>query len=83
MLSVDLSRLSEKELESVVASQCSSFGTVRKVSLHLCRNTPLARPFALVSMDTPDETERVASAFGQRPLGNSTIIFLRQTDAWR
>ena len=79
MLRVDLGRLSEKELESAIASQCSSFGTVKQVSLHLCRNSPLARPFALVSMATPEETARVASAFGRRALGNSAIIFLRPT----
>lgn len=80
VLSVDLARLSEKELESVVASQCSSYGTVKKVSLHLCRGSPLARPFAMVSMVTAEETERVASAFGRRALGSSAIVFLRQAD---
>ena len=80
MLSVDLVRLSEKEVESVVASRCSSYGTVKKVSLHLCRGSPLARPFAMVSMVTLEETERVASAFGRRALGSSTIVFLRQAD---
>jgi DNA-binding NarL/FixJ family response regulator len=79
-LGLDLARLSEKELESAVASRCSSYGTVKKVSLHLCRGSPLARPFAMVSMVTADETERVASAFGQRALGSSTIVFLRQAD---
>jgi len=80
VLSVDLARLSEKELESVVASRCSSYGTVKKVSLHLCRGSPLARPFAMVSMATADETERVASAFGRRALGSLAIVVLRQSD---
>jgi DNA-binding NarL/FixJ family response regulator len=80
MLSVDLSRLSEKELENAIVSQCSSFGTVRTVCLHLNRSSPLARPFALISMETLDEAERVASAFGQHALGGSAIIFLRQAD---
>jgi len=79
VLKVDLSRLSEKELESTIANQCASFGTVKKVSLHLCRNSPLARPFALVSMETPEQTAKVASAFGRRALGGSAIIFLRPT----
>jgi DNA-binding NarL/FixJ family response regulator len=81
MLSVDISHLSEKELESAVVSQCSSFGTVRKVNLHLNRSSPLTRPFALISMGTLDEAERVASAFGRHALGSSAIIFLRQTDS--
>jgi DNA-binding NarL/FixJ family response regulator len=80
VLSVDLARLSEKELECTVASLCASYGTVEKVSLHLCRGSPLARPFAMVNMVTPDETERVAAAFGRRTLGNSAIVFLRQSD---
>ena len=80
VLSVDLARLSEKEVEKAVISRCSSYGTVKNVSLHLCRGSPLARPFAMVSMETPDETERVASAFGQRAIGSSTIVFLRQAD---
>ena len=79
VLNVDLARLSEKELESVVASRCSSYGTVKSVSLHLCRGSPLARPFAMVSMETADETERVASAFGRPAIGSSAIVFLRQT----
>ena len=80
VLSVDLARLSEKELERAVAGQCSSYGAVKQVSLHLCRGSPLARPFAMVSMMTPDETERIASAFGRRTVGNAAIVFLRQSD---
>lgn len=78
MLIVDLARLSEKELERAVADRCSSYGNVKKVNLHLCRNSPLARPFAMVSMATPGETEKVASAFGRRVVGNAAIVFLRQ-----
>jgi len=80
VLNVDLARLSEKELKGAVASRCASYGTVKEVSLHLCRNSPLARPFAMVSMATSDETERLATAFGRRKLGNSAIVFLRQSE---
>ena len=83
VLCVDLARLSDKELELAVASQCSSYGAVKQVSLHLCRGSPLARPFAMVSMATPGETDRVAAAFGKRMVGDAAIVFLRQSDRWQ
>ena len=77
-LSVDMARLSAKELEKVIADRCTLFGTVKKVDLHLCRNSPLARPFAMVSMETSVQATKVASAFGRPALGGSAIIFLQQ-----
>jgi DNA-binding NarL/FixJ family response regulator len=77
-LNVDLMRLSETDLEKAIAAHCSTFGTVKKVGLHLCRNSPLARPFAMVSMETEEQTAKVASAFGRPVLGESAIIFLQQ-----
>ena len=79
MLSVDMS-LPEKDLEREVANQCAAFGTVKQVNLHLCRGSPLARPFAMVSMEMHDQTERLAAAFGRHALGSSAIIFLRQAN---
>ena len=79
VLTVDLARLSEKEVERAIADHCASYGSVTKVSLHLCRNSPLlARPFAMVSMATPEETEKVACAFGRRTVGNAAVVLLRQ-----
>src|SRR5688572_24740054 len=78
-LGVNMSR-PEEEVAKEVASQCSSFGRVSQVKLHLCRNSPLARPFAMVSMDLHEDTEKLAAAFGRHALGSSAIVFLRDVN---
>lgn len=78
MLRINMSHLSEQELEGVVTEHCSCFGTVRKLKIYLPRNGSRARSFALVDMETPEQAARLAAAMGQLTLDNAVVIFLQQ-----
>ena len=75
MPKIDMAGWSEKELEDALARHCSLHGTVKKLRIYPARGT-LARPFALVDMETAAQAESLASAFGRRTLGNSVVIVL-------
>ena len=75
MLKIDMAGRSEKELEDEVARYCSLHGTVKKLRIYKAGGT-LARPFALVDMETAAQAECLAAAFGRRTLGNSVVIVL-------
>lgn len=74
---VDLGLLIEQQLENIVIEHCSLFGAVSKVTIYRSPSAPLARPFAMVSMETTGETRRLAAAFGERMIGQSVIILLQ------
>lgn len=78
MLRINMSHLSEKELEGVVTEHCSSFGSIKKLKVYLPRNGSRARSFALVDMETPEEAARLAAAVGQLTMDNAVVIFLQQ-----
>lgn len=76
MLTIDLASWSEKELEDTVASHCSLHGAVKNLRIYQAAS-PLARPFALVDMETAEQAESLAAAYGRRRMGNSVVIVLR------
>lgn len=78
MLKINMTGLSEKELEGVVAERCASFGTVRKLKVYLPQNGSVARAFALVDMETPEQAAKLAAAAGQLTIDNAVVIFLQQ-----
>ncbi len=83
VLHVNLAVLTEKQLENVITEHCSFFGAVKDVTIYWSPNCPLARPFAMVSMETRGGTERLAAAFGERRIGRSVIVLLQHAaDNW-
>jgi hypothetical protein len=80
VLKIDLASLSERELEDAVVKYCSSCGNVRKLRFYPAAGT-LARPFALVDMETAEQAERLAAAFGRLAMGNAVVIVLQQGQA--
>jgi len=80
MLKIDMAKLAGKELEREVARCCSCYGIVKSLRVYPANGT-LARPFALVDMETPGQAESLAHAFGRRAMGNSVVVILQQEQA--
>ena len=77
MLELDLCNLAAAEVEKIVASHCSRFGTVTNVSVR----PPLAGSgdlVALVSMSTEEEFARVYAKYGDSKFGASVVIHIMQ-----
>jgi two-component system, chemotaxis family, response regulator Rcp1 len=77
MIELDLRNFSATELEEIVTSRCSEFGTVTNVSVHAPVDSD-SDSFALVSMSTYDEFEQVLAKFGDSRFGASAVIRLMQ-----
>lgn len=80
MLRVDMTSLSQQELEDTVARYCSSCGNVKKLRVYPPEGG-LARPFALVDMETAEQAERLAARFGRHAMGNAVVVILQQGQA--
>lgn len=80
MLRVDMTSLSQQELEDTVARHCSSSGNIKKLRVYPTAGG-LARPFALVDMETAEQAERLAARFGRHAMGAAVVVILQQEQA--
>ena len=90
MLSVDLTGLSELELNQAVRARCAQVGKVTATTIYRADDAQ-AWPLALVEMSNATELSRLASELGDAILGNAVLIqlapelrvpdFLRRTAA--
>jgi prophage tail gpP-like protein len=72
----DLSALSDKDLEGLVARVCSPYGKVVRVAVHAAHTNPSVRAFALVDMSAVNEAERLAAAFKRPRMGSAVLLLL-------
>ncbi len=77
MLNLDLAGLPDAEIEMIVAERCSDLGSVDAVWVYRA-HYPDEFPFALVSMSSPDEVERVAQKVGDFIFGRAALVKLMQ-----
>ena len=75
MLSVDLTGLSEMELNQAVRARCAKIGKVTATTIYRADDAQ-AWPLALVEMSNAAETSRLASELGEAILGNAVLIQL-------
>jgi hypothetical protein len=80
VLKIDMTGLTGEELERELARHCSRHGVIRGLRIYPANGT-LARPFALVDMETPAQAECLAAAFGRRTMGSAVVIVLQQEKA--
>ena len=76
MLSVDLTGLSEFELNQAVRARCAQVGNVAATTIYRADDAQ-AWPFALVEMSNAAESSRLASELGDAVLGNAVLIQLQ------
>jgi hypothetical protein len=75
MLSVDLTGLSESELNQAVRARCAHAGKVTATTIYRADDAQ-AWPFALVEMSNASELSRLASELGEAVIGNAVLIQL-------
>ena len=80
MLTMDVLKLSHAELADAVSQRCSELGSVREVTiLQPPEKPPFA--FALVSMTTANEIDRVVETLGAAKVGPLAVIRIEQEKA--
>lgn len=80
MLKIDVTGLSGKELENAVTRHCTAWGSVKKLRIYPVGDA-LARPYAMVHMETAAQAEGLAAAFGLLAMDNAVAIVLWQEQA--
>jgi hypothetical protein len=74
MLTIDMTNLSERGLETIIAERCSQFGSVASLTILLADDT-CDSAVAFVSMSTADQLDRVATYIGDSR--SDSFVFIR------
>jgi hypothetical protein len=74
MLSIDMTHLSETELEKIVTERCSQFGSVLSLTVLLADDN-CESAVAFVSMSNADQLDRVATHIGDSR--SDSFVFIR------
>ena len=74
MLNIDMTDLSDTELEKIVAERCSQFGSVASLTV-LPAHDNCKSAVAFVSMSTADQLDRVAAHIGDSR--SDSFVFIR------
>ena len=77
MLTIDMTDLSDTELEKIVAERCSQFGSVASLTVLPAHDTCVSA-VAFVSMSTADQLDRVATHIGDSRSGSFVFIRIQQ-----
>ena len=77
MLGQERNGWSEKRLQAHVTEICGRYGKVRHVKVYIDRHGRTLRPLALVYMESPEDTRKVAGALGANTVGPCVLISLR------
>jgi len=72
MLLVDL-KSSDEEIAEQISTHCSQFGNVKSITIH---RSP--KHFALVEMETNDQTLKLAAYYRRAAFGSAVLIYLVQ-----
>jgi hypothetical protein len=80
VLTIDMTYASHKELTDMLARYSSLFGTVTQVKVHPTPSPPTMRPFALITMGSRQEAEKLAVAFGGRMIGRAVMVVLQELE---
>jgi hypothetical protein len=74
MLTIDMTELSDTELEKIVAKRCSQFGSIASLTVLLAHDN-CESAVAFVSMSTADQLDRVATHIGDSR--SDSFVFIR------
>jgi hypothetical protein len=77
MLSVDLTGLSDVELQQVIKERCTHAGRVASLTVYRAMDAD-AWPLVLVEMSNAAESSQLAHELGDATLGNAVVIQLQQ-----
>jgi hypothetical protein len=80
VLTIDMTHVSHQELADTLARYSSLFGAVTEVKVHPTPSAPTMRPYALITMGSRKEAERLAVAFGGRTIGRVVIVALQELE---
>jgi len=78
VLRVDSSIFSPNALKQFITDQCTSYGTVKNVTVLWNYGNSDRIAAALVDMASCDETTAVSREFGNAMFGNSAMIMIEQ-----
>ena len=74
MLTIDMTNLSQRGLEKIIAERCSQFGSVASLTVMLADDN-CESAVAFVSMSTADQLDRVATHIGDSR--SDSFVFIR------
>jgi hypothetical protein len=77
MLTMDMTGLSDRGLEKIIAERCSQFGSVASLTV-LPAHDNCDSAVAFVSMSTADQMERVATQIGDSRSDSFVFIRIKQ-----
>src|SRR5262249_26453120 len=74
MLTLDVNGLTERQLQNLITSACTRYGTVKQVEVCFDARRPGMQAFALVYMATGAQSCQLVAAFGGKIVGPAVLV---------